>query len=153
MTSALQTCKKTTFPDGWREGNLSNGKKRPHAQGRHRQRRDSRCPRPLLLLVYAIIHRLSFVLIPAALACLQAEADVAEGRKASLGRIFVFDPSLFVLATSGRGERERRFLSPFLFFRLGGLNTNQRRRLTAKSCGLTWLSVIPSRGRGGKMVL
>ena len=56
--------------------------------------------------VYAFTHRLSLVLIPAALACLQAEADVAEGRKASLGRIFVFDPSLFVLATSGRGERE-----------------------------------------------
>ena len=38
--------------------------------------------------------------------CLLVCEQPWSGRKASLGRIFVFDPSLFVLATSGRGERQ-----------------------------------------------
>ena len=54
-----------------------------------------------------LCHHPSIVLCPhPRCACLSASSRGAEGRKASLGRIFVFDPSLFVLATSGRGERE-----------------------------------------------
>ena len=50
---------------------------------------------------------------------------------ASFGRIFVFDPAVFVLATSGKRQKEGDVslslsLSPSPFLRLGGLNTNQR---------------------------